>query len=320
MEAVDVDFSSDTVQVFKIGAASCAVPGALAGLAEAHSRLRDPSRRELVAPAIELARAGIELTRAQAYLHAILDLILRHTPEGRAIYGEHGRLGAGDRLVMPDLADTLERIADHGAAELYSGELGRALVAYLAERGGLVTAQDLADFRVIRRRPVSAQFRGHLFESNPPPSAGGVLIAYGLRLLDRFGLDGDPGRAETIALLAEVMREQARTRTRGFERALYRGDLLRRLREREAEAVERIERRELGAREAAPPGGTHPHLRGRRRRERRRAHGLDRLGLGHGRPRHGGAAEQHDRGVRPAPRPPSRHQAVEHDVALARDP
>jgi gamma-glutamyltranspeptidase/glutathione hydrolase len=256
MEAVDVDFSGDSTQVFKVGAASCAVPGALAGLAEAHARYATLPWRELMAPAIELAREGVELTRAQAYLHAILDLILRHTPESRAIYGEETRLVAGDRLRMPDLADTLERLAENGPAELYTGELGRALVAYLAERGGAVTLEDLREYRVIRRRPVTAQFQRHLFESNPPPSSGGVLIAYALALLERFVLDGDPTRAEAISLLAEVMREQSRTRTVGFERALYRGDLVRRLREREAEAIERIERRELGVREPAPPGGT----------------------------------------------------------------
>jgi gamma-glutamyltranspeptidase / glutathione hydrolase len=256
MEAVDVDFSGDSTQVFKVGAASCAVPGALAGLAEAHARYATLPWRELMAPAIELARQGVELTRAQAYLHAILDLILRHTPESRAIYGQEARLVAGDRLRMPELADTLERVAENGAAELYAGELGRALVRYLAERGGSITEEDLREYRVIRRRPVTAQFRGHLFESNPPPSSGGVLIAYALALLERFSLDGDPTRAEAISLLAEVMREQSRTRTVGFERALYRGDLVRRLQERQAEAIERIERRELGAREPAPPGGT----------------------------------------------------------------
>src|SRR2546423_3389734 len=151
---------------------------------------------------------------------------------------------------MRDLADTLDRIAERGAAELCGGELGRRLVAYLGERGGAITEQDLADYRVIRRRPVTAEFRGQLFESNPPPSSGGVLIAHALRLLQHFSLDGDPGRAQAISVLAEVMREQARARTTpGFERALYRGDLAGRLREQETGALDRIRRRELGARE-----------------------------------------------------------------------
>src|SRR5918992_1314771 len=109
MEAINVDFSGDSTQVFKIGAGSCAVPGALAGLEAAHQAFATLPWPELVAPAIELARAGVEMTRPQAYLHAILDLILRHSPDGRRIYGERSRLVAGDRLVMSDLAGTLER-------------------------------------------------------------------------------------------------------------------------------------------------------------------------------------------------------------------
>lgn len=256
MEAVDVEFSGDSIQVFKIGAASCAVPGAAAGLEEAHRRYATLPWAELISPAAELARQGVELTRPQAYLHAILDLILRHTPEGRLIYGIDGRLAAGDRLVMGDLADTLEQIARGGAAELYTGELGRALVRHLSEHGGCLTERDLAEYRVVRRRPVSATFRSHLFESNPPPSSGGALIAYALTLLDRLPLGDDPTGAEAISVLAEVMREQARMRTKGFERALYRGGLARKLLDSQAAALDRIKRREPGVSEPAPPGGT----------------------------------------------------------------
>ncbi len=174
MEAIDVDFSGDSIQVFKIGAGSCAVPGTVAGLEEAHRAFASLPWRELLAPAVELARAGVELTRGQAYLHAILDLILRHTPEGRAVYGERERLVAGDRLTMPDLAETLELLAERGAAELYRGELGRALVDHVRASGGAITERDLAEYRVVRRRPVRASYRRHEFASNPPPSSGGA--------------------------------------------------------------------------------------------------------------------------------------------------
>jgi gamma-glutamyltranspeptidase/glutathione hydrolase len=256
MEAINVDFSGDSSQVFKIGAASCAVPGALAGLEHAHRAYASLPWRELVAPAVELARAGVELTRPQAYLHAILDLILRHTPESRRIYGEDERLVAGDRLVMPDLADTLELIAEDGAAALYQGELGRAIVSHLADAGGLLTERDLAEYRVVRRRPVGAAYRGHELASNPPPSSGGILIAFALRLLDRLEPDGEPGSAEAIAALAGVMREQSRLRGESFERALYRGGLARRLAAEEERAVARIARGRPGLAEPAPPGGT----------------------------------------------------------------
>jgi gamma-glutamyltranspeptidase/glutathione hydrolase len=258
MEAISVDFSGDSTQVFKIGAASCAVPGAAAGLEEAHRAYATFPWRELIAPAIELAREGVELTRPQAYLHAILDLILRATPEGRAIYGEESRLVAGDRIAMTDLAGTLELLAERGAEAIYRGELAAALVRHVRAGGGAITERDLAEYRVIRRRPVHADYRGHDYCSNPPPSSGGILIAYALRLLERIGAgaDGAPGSAEEIALLAEVMREQGRVRGRGFESALYRGGLARRLRAAEDEACARIARGEAGAAEPVPPGGT----------------------------------------------------------------
>ena len=256
LEAVTVDFSGDSTQVFKIGAASCAVPGTAAGLAAAHRGHGSLPWRELAAPAVELAREGVELTRGQAYLHAILDLILRRTPEGRAVYGDRGRLVAGDRLVLPDLARTLELLAD-GADALYRGDLGRALVAHVRAGGGALTERDLAEYRVVRRRPAEARYRGHVFASNPPPSSGGALIAHALRLLDRLGDGGPPGSAEAIARLAHVMRAQNRARADGFQRALYRGGLERRLAEREDEAL--AEMRDRGGartREPAPVGGT----------------------------------------------------------------
>src|SRR5438067_12244443 len=123
MDEVDVGFDRATTEVFHIGAPSVAVPGTPAGLEAAHRAYGSLPWAELVAPAVELARDGIELTRPQAYLHAILDLILRHTAEGREIYERGGeRLVAGDRLAMPDLARTLERIAERGGRELYAGE------------------------------------------------------------------------------------------------------------------------------------------------------------------------------------------------------
>ena len=112
--SIDIDFDGDSTQVFRIGAASCAVPGAAAGLEAAHRAYGTLPWRELFEPALELARDGVELTRPQAYLHAILDLILRHTDEGRRIYGRRSRLVAGDRLVLDDLATTLEELSPEG--------------------------------------------------------------------------------------------------------------------------------------------------------------------------------------------------------------
>jgi gamma-glutamyltranspeptidase/glutathione hydrolase len=230
MEEVDVDFSGGSTQLFRIGPASCAVPGAALGLEEAHRAYGKLAWPELFAPAIELARAGVELTPGQAYLHAILDLILRHTDESRQVYELDGeRLVAGDTLVQKDLAGTLELLAERGATELYRGELARAIADHVRGGDGCITARDLSEYRVIRRRPVHAAFRGHNYLSNPPPSVGGILIAYGLGLLED---GGQPGSAEAIDPLARVMREQAAAREGGFERALRRGGVAKLLEER----------------------------------------------------------------------------------------
>src|SRR5215471_5700033 len=136
MESVDVDFSGESTQAFRIGSASCAVPGTAAGLAAVHRRFGTLPWRTLFEPAIEAARTGIELTRPQAYLHAILDLILRHTDEGRRVYGIRGaRVSAGEVLRLPDLATTMERLADD-PVDLYTGELAHAIVGHLKETGG----------------------------------------------------------------------------------------------------------------------------------------------------------------------------------------
>jgi len=260
MESIDIDFDGSSSQVFLVGPGSCAVPGAAAGLEAAHRRYSSLPWRRLLEPAIVLARDGVELTPAQAYLHAILDLILRHTPEGRAVYGETGRIAAGERLVMSDLSATLERLAEDGAPVLYGGELGSAVLEHLHERGGLITNADLAAYRVIWRRPLRVPYEGDAFVSNPPPSSGGILIGYGLTLLDRLPASAEAGTAEAIAALVEVMAEQSRAREGTFAGDLHRGGLARKL---YAEGTVRDALQRLGRPAPAPgeqagaPGTTH---------------------------------------------------------------
>jgi gamma-glutamyltranspeptidase/glutathione hydrolase len=255
MVTVEVPFDERTLQVFRIGAAACAVPGAIAGLAEAHRRYARLPWAELVAPAIEIAREGVELNAEQAFLHLILDAALRQEEEGRRIYGDARPLGAGERVVMEDLAATLAWLAAEGAEAFYAGELGRRVSDAVRAGGGRITEADLAAYRVIQRRPVRAPFRGCEFVSNPPPSSGGVLIAFALGVLDRLGPPPPPGGADALALLAEVMREATRARGGGFAAELYRGGARKRLLadERMVVAAEAVRRR-LGPPAAEPAG------------------------------------------------------------------
>jgi gamma-glutamyltranspeptidase/glutathione hydrolase len=216
-----VDFDGDTQQFFRTGAAAVAVPGTALGLEAAHRRWGTLPWRELLAPAARLAREGVELTPMQAYLHRILDGLLRHSPEGDSMYGPGRPLGVGERFVIPDLATTLERLADEGAAALYRGELAHALVDHVRAGGGALAQEDLESYRVVRRRPVAVAYRDAEFRSNPPPSSGGVLIALGLRALGEA--------APTAGAVAAAMEVQEAARDAAFARALYRGGVVQKL-------------------------------------------------------------------------------------------
>lgn len=215
-----VDFDGDTRQLFRTGAAAVAVPGTALGLEAAHRRWGTVPWAALCAPAARLAREGVVLTPAQAYLHRILDGLLRHSAEGDAFYG--GRLlGAGDRLTVPELGETLERVGADGADVLYRGPLARALVEHVQRGGGALTLEDLGAYRVIRRRPLRVAYRGHELRTNPPPSSGGLLIGLGLESLG----DAEP----TPGRLAEAMEAQELARGGAFVRSLYRGGVAKRV-------------------------------------------------------------------------------------------
>jgi gamma-glutamyltranspeptidase / glutathione hydrolase len=212
---LEVDFDGDTQQRFRTGAAAVGVPGTALGLEEAHRRFGSLPWPGLVAPAATLARDGIVLTPAQGYLHRILDGLLRHSPEGDAMYGPGRPLAAGERFAVPGLADTLERMAAEGAGCLYRGELAERLVAHVRAGGGALSLDDLAAYRVVRRRPLAVEYRGHEFRTNPPPSSGGLLVALGLRALG----DSEPD-PEAVAA---AMDAQESARGPAFVRRLHRG-------------------------------------------------------------------------------------------------
>src|SRR5512134_1976816 len=261
MLTVDVAFDERTTQEFHIGPAAVAVPGMPAGLAEAHARHGRLPWAELAVPAVELARSGIRLSAEQAFLHRILDPILRCEPEGRLVYGDERPLGEGERVVMDDLAGTLEWLAAEGAGILYDGELAARLSEAVRARGGALTGDDLASYRVIRRRPVRAAYRGTEFVSNPPPSSGGLLIAFALRVLDRLGSLAPAGSPDGVAVLVEAMREAGKLRGPGFVGELYRGGAARRLlaadRVDAAVAAAQGARRVPAAEPAGVPSTTH---------------------------------------------------------------
>jgi gamma-glutamyltranspeptidase / glutathione hydrolase len=159
---LDVPFGEELVH-YAVGAASCAVPGVAAGLGalwEAHGRL--PWAR-LVEPALRLARAGVEMPPAHASCLAMLEPVMTMR-EGARMYAPGGLLlQAGDRLDQPGLVAALESLAGEGAAGAYTGTIGLALLAMSDERGGLVTADDLADYEAHWTEPAEAAWLGLRF-------------------------------------------------------------------------------------------------------------------------------------------------------------
>lgn len=211
---VEIDFG-DTTQVFNVGAASCGVHGVPSGMWEAARRFGSMPMEALVAPAARLARAGALITPQQAYLLQILAPILMAEPDGEAIYAPHGRpLRAGETVRVPELAETLERLGADGPAPFYEGDLGAAMAATVQEGGGTVGRRDLAAYETIVREPVRARFAGREILTNPPPSSGGILIAFALELLAALE-SSDPGT------LVAVMEQAQAARTPGFLAGLY---------------------------------------------------------------------------------------------------
>jgi gamma-glutamyltranspeptidase/glutathione hydrolase len=185
LDAVDVSFG-DAVQVFHIGPASCGIYGTPAGVCAAVERWGTMGLARLTAPAARAAREGVRLNAGQAYIAKILADLLTSTSECAALWAPNGHvLREGELLRNPDLGDALDRLGSDGAEPFYRGDIARAVCDWLATRGGALSAAELADYQAIEREPVRVSYRDRTVLTNPPPSAGGTLLAYSLALLDR---------------------------------------------------------------------------------------------------------------------------------------
>jgi gamma-glutamyltranspeptidase / glutathione hydrolase len=215
LEAIPVDFG-DQQQDFHVGAASCGVPGNPAGVVAVAERHGSVPMERLIHPAVELAREGVALTAGQAYFHEILHPILTSTPEGAALYAPEGRvLSEGELFRFPDAGDALERLAAEGADLFYEGEIGARVSEWVRERGGTLGRDDMAAYEPIVREPVRAAFRGAEVLTNPPPSSGGILIAYALGVLESLG---DTTRVPQLVAATEAANER---RTAEFAEGLH---------------------------------------------------------------------------------------------------
>jgi gamma-glutamyltranspeptidase/glutathione hydrolase len=204
---VEVDFGGDAKQVFHVGAASCGVYGNPAGIDAAMRRWGSMPLRALAAPAAALARDGVTVNAQQAEVIHLHEAILRTTPECTAIYAPTAALlDIGDIQRDRDLGDTIERLGNEGAQPFYEGEIAQVVAGWIGGRGGALTAEDLRRYEPIERAPLRVAYRGRDVYTNPPPSAGGILLALALGRLD--AKPGPPSLAELVVAMEEAQSER----------------------------------------------------------------------------------------------------------------
>jgi len=192
------------------------VPGTVAGLHLAWKEHGTLPWNKLVDPAIALARNGFTVTEGLARsLKGNLREFEKY-PASRAQFSKDGTpYEPGDVLKQPDLARTLQRIADQGPAGFYEGETAAALEKEMAAHGGLITRDDLKNYKAVRRIPVTGSYRGYEIISMPPPSSGGVALLEMLNVLEGYDLAAMGfGSANAIHVEAEAMKRAFADRAR----------------------------------------------------------------------------------------------------------
>jgi len=189
---------------------SVGVPGAVALLELAHKEHGKLPWRELFAPAIGIARDGFAISPRLAAWLALITSFGRD-PGARSIYyaADGSPHKAGDRVLNPALADTLQQVADNGVKVLQDGALAQEMVARVRghARPGTLSLADLADYKPIKREPLCGPYRVWLVCGMPPPSSGGLAILQILALLEPFELSKDrPNVLRSLHLIAEASR------------------------------------------------------------------------------------------------------------------
>ncbi|OYP34400.1 gamma-glutamyltransferase [Rhodopirellula sp. MGV] len=196
-------------------------PGSVAGMALAHQKYGSLAWKELVAPAIKLAKEGFVVDDYLAYSlnSALTDPAIKDAryDEFRRVLGHPDQRlwKPGDRLVQPDLAATLQRIADQGADGFYQGQTADKIVAEMKRGDGLISRDDLAGYNAVARTATQSAYQGHDVYGAPPPSSGGLTVGLQLRMLERLNLTPSSDAVWTtpqMHLMIEVMRRSFRLR------------------------------------------------------------------------------------------------------------
>ena len=202
------------------GALAVAVPGEVAGLTEAHRRFGSMAMQVLMAPAIRLASNGFPLDATLRYAIDRQQGSIKKFPDLGRIYMPNDEVPAeGELIRQPELGETLKAIASQGPNAFYQGWIGDAIVETIKREGGILTAEDLKNYRTVWREPLIGNYRQRTVISMPPPSSGGVAILQMLKVLEGYQLSALPHNSATyLHLITEAMKHAF------ADRAQYLGD------------------------------------------------------------------------------------------------
>jgi gamma-glutamyltranspeptidase/glutathione hydrolase len=179
-------FPADSPESSIIGYRSIATPGSVAGMVYAERKYGKLGLARVMAPAIQLAENGFVLTAEEA--HELTDPYLARFPDSKRIFQRDGNLyKEGETFKQPELARTLQRIAAD-PDDFYHGKIAHELVDELHKGGALLTLEDLAQFTVVERAPVTGSFHNYTVISAPPPSSGGIVLLSALNILEGYDL------------------------------------------------------------------------------------------------------------------------------------
>ena len=210
------DYLKSENDLSSIGYLSIGVPGNLKAWTEALAEWGTMSLSEVMEPAIRFAARGF---KASEYLHDTIvqmEDVIRRFPETAATYMPNGKaLATGAQVDRSAYARTLRAISENGPDHLYNGPLGEIVCDYLSRNGGIVTTEDLAAYKTIRRQPIKGEYRGYELFGPPPPSAAGVHITEMLNILEEFDVaELGFGTPDSIHLLLESMKKAFADRNR----------------------------------------------------------------------------------------------------------
>ncbi|WP_428835663.1 gamma-glutamyltransferase [Sphingobacterium ginsenosidimutans] len=183
------------------------VPGSVAGIWDAHQKYGKLAWKELLLPAIELARKGFKISERQAReFESHKERFVKLNPTGAAII-KNTTWKTGDLFVQEDLANTIERIANEGRDGFYKGKTADLLIAEMNKGKGIITHEDLTSYKAVWRAPIASSYRGHKVVSMPPPSSGGTSLLALLKSVEQFPLQRwGFQRDSTIRVIVEAER------------------------------------------------------------------------------------------------------------------